>query len=1443
MVGPSFAGREKPPLVDADMSGAIVALADLTGAALAQLVRMDRNPRTPTTRTDMVRVTRNTSPGPSETQRSGSGMIAGMIAAMDLARSSIVKALLVTATALQIGGCGEESAPDGTGGTERTGGGTEGDAAVRAEPQCVGHVDCDDGLFCTGTELCEDGQCMPGTPVVCDDGVDCTVDRCDDDTEACSLLPPDQDGDGHYDIACLDASGESLGTDCDDLDAESFPGNPEICDDANRDEDCDPTTFGARDGDDDGYVDAVCCNADASGTLHCGDDCADDEPGRHPTVPEVCDGIDNDCSGTVDEGLLLDGFRDTDSDGYGDVDGAQQRCPGTANFVVTPGDCNDLELSISPAAAETCDGIDNDCDGTVDEGLLLVGFRDIDGDGYGDKSLPRTDCLGTAGLVANDADCDDTEAGISPEAAEACDGVDNDCDDGVDEGLIVGGFRDIDGDGYGDINLPRSECEGVMGIVDNSLDCNDMAPAISPAAVETCDGADNDCNGSIDEGTLLLGYADLDGDLFGDPDAPIERCAPGAGFSQVGTDCDDADARVYGGRDELCDGKDNDCDSSIDEELLLDGFADLDGDLHGDPDAPVRVCVGAPRFSYIGDDCDDANNRVHGAQVEVCDGVDNDCDGIVDENAVAVTWYLDDDDDGFGNAGGGTLVQCSPPAGYSLHATDCDDSSSGISPLGIEACDGLDNDCNGLADFEVAPGNYEDDDADGYTDAACALVGEDCDDDNPSIHPGAPAVCDGRDSDCDGTVDDGEEVLWYRDLDNDNFGDDADSELSCVPLLGFVLQGGDCDDSTRDLNPGRFDGCDGVDNDCDGNTDEGAVFFEAYLDTDGDGAGTGAAVMMCSLAEDHGLLPNDCEADDPLIFDGQDELCDNVDNDCDNNTDEDADRECNLSEAVSSCSAGTCGVDSCLNDYGNCDSLAHNGCEADLMTDILNCGSCGDPCDIGPNASGYCLDGACEMTCATNWVNCDGYLNTGCEAMLAQDPQNCGGCGLRCSERDNAAAACVDSICEVTCTEGYTSCDSDELTGCEIHTANDSNNCGSCSNVCNPDEICGDGDCLVPPYGGGGADGDFMPVTDVTLDSGVHEFGSIYIPAGVTLTITGGDVGFLDLRATGDVVIDGTIDLSGGKGGNGGAASAGAARLSGGGGATGDPLGVGPNGSDMCPVAAVGGYGSAGLDGTADPTSVLCGIGGANGGGAGGGKSNSGGGGGGGFAGGGGGGGSLNDSLGDGASSPGLTVGGQAGALATGGQGGEPGLQVYGGGTALDCTGSVRAGGGGGGSIGAVAAADTAADDTFLTGSAGGGGGTNSYYGGGGGGGGGGALRIAAAGTIEIGSTGRLLANGGAGGIAGNATGGGGGGGSGGLIYLSAPTFINAGIVEARGGLGGVLSGSCSNGASGGAGRIRLSLLPVQCTVLGSFDPPIEGGCVITGSFAPGTTYVGLYPY
>jgi hypothetical protein len=206
------------------------------------------------------------------------------------------------------------------------------------------------------------------------------------------------------------------------------------------------------------------------------------------------------------------------------------------------GDWNDLYASTYPGAAESCDGIDNDCDSSVDEGF------DSDGDGW-------TTCGG---------DCNDLVASINPGAAESCDGIDNDCDGTADE--------DFDGDGDGYL-----ACDG---------DCDDSDAGVSPGAIEVCDFVDNDCDGTIDEGF------DADGDSWLTCDG----------------DCDDSDSAIYPGAPEICDGADSDCDGVNAD--LTDG--DGDGWLACDDPA----------------DCDDADPTIHPGATDIPgDGIDQDCDG------------------------------------------------------------------------------------------------------------------------------------------------------------------------------------------------------------------------------------------------------------------------------------------------------------------------------------------------------------------------------------------------------------------------------------------------------------------------------------------------------------------------------------------------------------------------------------------------------------------------------------------------------------------------------------------------------------------------------------------------------------------------------------------------------------------------------------------------
>ena len=147
-------------------------------------------------------------------------------------------------------------------------------------PECTEDDDCDDGVFCNGAERCGEGGACASGPAPC--GGECV-----EEDETC--LDCDADADGSRAIGCG-------GDDCDDSDARRSPSATEVCDAEDLDEDCDPTTFGGRDDDGDGYVDALCCNGTS-----CGDDCNDAEEGIHPTEAEMCNRIDDDCDGTIDE--------------------------------------------------------------------------------------------------------------------------------------------------------------------------------------------------------------------------------------------------------------------------------------------------------------------------------------------------------------------------------------------------------------------------------------------------------------------------------------------------------------------------------------------------------------------------------------------------------------------------------------------------------------------------------------------------------------------------------------------------------------------------------------------------------------------------------------------------------------------------------------------------------------------------------------------------------------------------------------------------------------------------------------------------------------------------------------------------------------------------------------------------------------------------------------
>ena len=554
-----------------------------------------------------------------------------------------------------------------------------------------------------------------------------------------------------------------------------------------------------------------------------------------------------------------------------------------------------------------------DCDDT-DASIWEPGrfFVDDDGDGFGDPGSPVDACQKAAptGAVLDDSDCDDSDDRVHPDAAEVCNGIDDDCDEQVDDDdnsldrdSAETWLPDADGDGYTTdaFQLSVQACEQPSGFAAPSgqADCDDADSAVNPAAPEACgDGIDNDCDGVTDDAGVggASYYADADEDGWPDDWTLLEACEDPSGGqvrladAPTGTDepdCDPDDPLVNPGVEEAWyDGVDADCDGADDFDRDADGFRDPSGGGADCDDADDSVypgaadswydgidadCAGNDDFDQDGDgeamgaDCDDTDASVlPGALDAWYDGVDSDCAGNDD---------FDQDGDGDRHASGG--------------GGDCDDTDDTVYTGAADAWyDGVDSDCAGDDDFDQdgdgatssLGGGYDCDDTDAtrYPDAVDDWydgVDSDCagDDDfdrdgDGDRHPiGGGADCD----DADASVFTGAPDAWYDGVDSDCVGDDdfdRDGDGERDPSGG----GMDCDDADPSVRPGAVDAWyDGEDTDCAGNDD---------FDQDGDGhrhvLGGGS----------------DCADDDPTIRPDADEIWyDGVDQDCQGDDDYDQD--------------------------------------------------------------------------------------------------------------------------------------------------------------------------------------------------------------------------------------------------------------------------------------------------------------------------------------------------------------------------------------------------------------------------------------------------------------------------------------------------------------------------------------------------------------------------
>jgi len=630
-------------------------------------------------------------------------------------------------------------------------------------------------------------------------------------------------------------------------------------------------------------------------------DCDDSNASLNPNQSEIADNVDNDCDGLTDEGFtVLTWYLDNDQDGFGGIDSLLSILSPGSNYTLTGGDCNDSLISVNPNAQEICDNLDNNCDGLIDNGLTFTTYyADNDSDNYGDATDSIVACSPPTGYVLNNTDCNDANPAINPGATDIpLNGIDEDCN-GVDAPLLpvnlgmylftgtvdcttqdnaasntntdltfsifngvgtncsaAGGVFNrsgwntttvVDLNQYNEFSVNAADCK-VMNLdrvafkfrpsgsagspvwhlrssLDNFASDLDFGTGVNVNNVYLDDTVfltnhtnlsqvtfrfyitemlgttttwrmdDVSMFGNVISLTPQTYYADSDGDGFGYLNVDTLSCTMPLGFVSDSTDCDDLDSLVN--------------PATI-------WYMDLDGDLLGDSSTAYTGCIVPMGYVLTPGDCDDLNPQILGP----------------------VTYYLDTDGDGFGVDSTAQVLCQNPGLGFVTLGGDCNDTDSLINPSAIEICDGIDNDCDGNIDNGlIFVTYYADADGDGFGigngQSLCqnpgngfVTIGGDCDDLDDQIYPGALEICDGIDNDCDGNIDDGLNfVTYYTDADNDGYGAGNGQSLCQNPGNGFALVNGDCDDSNASINPNATEILDNtIDENCDGV--DGYVGFE-----------------------------------------------------------------------------------------------------------------------------------------------------------------------------------------------------------------------------------------------------------------------------------------------------------------------------------------------------------------------------------------------------------------------------------------------------------------------------------------------------------------------------------------------------------------------------------------------------------------------------------------
>ncbi len=339
-----------------------------------------------------------------------------------------------------------------------------------------------DGYSCSLNEECQSGFCVD------------------------NICTPDSDNDGYP-----SGEGKYSGRDCDDNNLDINPGAPEVCN--NIDDDCNP---GAPDGSGEtpplnSKQQGVC----AGSTMSCIGSWQDDYSGipNYEETEVSCDDLDNDCDEQIDEGVKNTYYRDFDGDGYGNPSSTILACSTPAGYVEDNTDCNDNDETIYPGASDLCNNIDDDCNPATQDGSGEIPSLNTKQQGV---------CAGSVKSCTGGGWQDDYSGVSNYEAAEiSCDGLDNDCDGQIDEGVKNTYYRNFDGDGYGNPSSTTLACSTPAGYVEDNTDCDDNNINKNPGGSEYphCDGLDNNCDGKIDNGCWLIEI--VDSSLGGEQDTSI----------------------------------------------------------------------------------------------------------------------------------------------------------------------------------------------------------------------------------------------------------------------------------------------------------------------------------------------------------------------------------------------------------------------------------------------------------------------------------------------------------------------------------------------------------------------------------------------------------------------------------------------------------------------------------------------------------------------------------------------------------------------------------------------------------------------------------------------------------------------------------------------------------------------------------------------------------